>query len=101
MHLAHRQLVGRFERCAAAAADDGSAIAAGERICDLDGACGTIQDLGRVLGSGLILGARVHVQATVAQFPIGASGGRDMGRPLAISASSCQLLVTTKLNWVT
>lgn len=74
MHSAHRQLVGRLERRAAATADDGTTVAAGERIGNFYGAYRAIQDLGRLLGSGLAFGARVHVQANVAQFPLASSG---------------------------
>jgi hypothetical protein len=43
--LSHAQVFGRFQRRAAFAADDSSTISADQRISDLDGALGAIEQI--------------------------------------------------------
>ena len=47
--LSHAEIVGAFERSTANAADEGGAVATGERVADLPGAMGAVEESGRGL----------------------------------------------------
>src|SRR5208283_2634265 len=53
MKSQHPQFISRLQRSATAAADDRGAIAAGQRIRDLDGALRTVENFGLGLAGGL------------------------------------------------
>ena len=65
--LPHPQLIRRFQRRSAASADDGRAIAAGQRIADFHGADRAVEHHRGLLGWRCLRG-NLHKHETVAQF---------------------------------